>query len=142
DPDNIIEKLKSAILNYPEKLKQAVIQQSLWSAEFTIWHAEYFARKQDVYNIMGCLTRAVKNIVTALFAINELYPIGDKRAIECIERSNIKPAHLKQKIENILCTDKNTIDNNIALLKTLWNETVKLSSVTYKPFYNLWDDNF
>jgi hypothetical protein len=142
DPDNIIEKLKSAVLSYPAKLKQAVIQQSLWSAEFTIWHAEYFARKQDVYNIMGCLTRAVKNIVTALFAINELYPIGDKRAIESLEKSNIKPEHLKEKIEKILCIDKNTADNNIALLKTLWNETIKLSPLLYKPFYNLWDDKF
>ncbi|HEU5165049.1 MAG TPA: nucleotidyltransferase domain-containing protein [Chitinophagaceae bacterium] len=137
DPDKIIEKLKSEVMNYPEKLKQAVIQQSLWSAEFTIWHAEHFAKKQDVYNIMGCLARAVKNIMTALFAINELYPIGDKRAIESIESSTIKPAQLKQKIENILCAEKNTIHNNIALLKVLWNETVNLSPWTYKPFYNL-----
>jgi len=137
DPDKIIEKLKSEVENYPAKLKQAVIQQSLWSAEFTIWHAEYFAKKQDVYNIMGCLTRAVKNIIAALFAINELYPIGDKRAIECIESSTIKPTQLKQKIENILCADKKTIDNNITLLKTLWNETVNLSPGAYKPFYNL-----
>jgi len=137
DPDKIIEKLKAEVLNYPEKLKQGVIQQSLWSAEFTIWHAEHFAKKQNVYNILGCLTRAVKNIITALFAINELYPIGDKRSIECIEESTIKPALLKQKIENILCAEKNTIDNNIALLKALWNETVNLSPGTYKPFYNL-----
>jgi hypothetical protein len=140
DPERIIEKLKSEVLNYPAKLKQTVIQQSLWSAEFTIWNADYFAGKRDVYNTMGCLTRAVKNIITALFAINELYPIGDKRAIEYLEKSNIKPAQLKQKIESILCADKNTPDNNIALLKTLWNQTVELSHLAYKPFYNLWDD--
>jgi hypothetical protein len=141
DPDGIIKKLKSEVQNYPAKLKQTVIQQSLWSAEFTIWHADYFAGKQDVYNTMGCLTRAIKNIVAVLFAINELYPLGDKRAIECLEKSRIKPAHLKQKIETILCSDKKTLDNNIALLKTLWDETVELAPGTYKPFYNLKDDN-
>jgi len=141
DPDKIIEKLKAEVLNYPAKLKQAVIQQSLWSAEFTIWHADYFAAKHDIYNIMGCLTRAVKNIVTALFAMNELYPIGDKRAIEILEQSDVRPAHLQQKIERILCADTNTAKNNIALLKALWNETVDLTAGTYKPFYNLWDDN-
>ena len=137
DPDRIIQELKSEVPNYPEKLKQAVIQQSLWSAEFTIWHADYFAEKQDVYNTMGCLTRAVNNIVTALFSINELYPISDKRAIELLEKSGLRPTHLKEKIDKILCADKNTINNNIALLKTLWNETIELTLGAYKPFYNL-----
>ena len=137
DPDRIIQELKSEVPNYPEKLKQTVIQQSLWSAEFSIWHADYFAEKEDVYNTMGCLTRAVKNIVTALFSINELYPISDKRAIELLEKSGLTPTHLKEKIDKILCADKNTINNNIALLKTLWNETIELTQGAYKPFYNL-----
>src|SRR4030095_2529359 len=137
DPDNIIHELKLAVMHYPEKLKQTVIQQSLWSAEFTIWHADYFTERQDVYNTMGCLTRAVKNIVTALFSINEQYPIGDKRAVEFLEKSGIKPTQLKEKIDKILCADKNTLGNNIALLKTLWNETVELTLGAYKPFYNL-----
>jgi hypothetical protein len=140
DPDGIIQKLKSGVLYYPQKLKQTVIQQSLWAAEFTIWHADYFAEKQDVYNTMGCLTRAVKNIVSALFSMNELYPMGDKRAIEFLEQSNIKPAHLKEKIEKIVCADKNTLNNNIALLKTVFNETVALAPGIYKPFYNLRDE--
>lgn len=137
DPDRIIQALKSDIINYPEKLKQTVVQQSLWSAEFTIWHADYFAERQDVYNTMGCLTRAVKNIVTALFSLNELYPMGDKRAIETIEQSSIKPAQLKEKIDTVLCADKNTLINNIALLKTVFNESVELSRGIYKPYYNL-----
>lgn len=137
DPERIIQTLKSEVVNYPEKLKQAVVQQSLWSAEFTIWHAGYFAERQDIYNTMGCLTRAVKNIVTALFSLNELYPMGDKRAIESIEQSGIKPAQLKEKIDTILCADKNTLHNSIALLKTLFKESVELSGGIYKPYYNL-----
>ena len=135
DPQGIIQSLKSKVEHYPEILKQTVIQQSLWSTEFTIWHAEQFALKGDVYNTMGCLTRAVKNIVATLFSINGLYPIGDKRAIEIIEQSKIKPAHLTEKIDNILCADKNSMTNNIALLKTLFNETVELAEGKYKPFY-------
>ncbi|HET7003462.1 MAG TPA: nucleotidyltransferase domain-containing protein, partial [Puia sp.] len=42
DPDSHISHLKNAIQVYPIKLKEAVVQQSLWSAEFSIWHAEYF----------------------------------------------------------------------------------------------------
>lgn len=137
DPQGIIQSLKSMVLSYPEILKRTVIQQSLWSAEFTIWHADSFAIKGDVYNTMGCLTRAVKNIVTTLFSINELYPIGDKRAIEIIEQSKIKPTHFSERIGKILCADKNLMPGNIALLKALFNETVELAEGKYSPVYKL-----
>lgn len=137
DPQGIIQSLKSNVLSYPQILKQTVIQQSLWSAEFTIWHADNFVLKGDVYNTMGCLTRAVKNIITALFSINELYPIGDKRAIEIIEQSTLKPTHLTEKIDNILCADKNLMSNNIAVLKVLFKETVELAEGKYRPVYKL-----
>ncbi len=137
DPDGIIEKLKRDVKDYPAKLKQSVIQQSLWAAEFTIWHAEQFVEKRDMYNIVGCLTRAVKSIVSTLFALNELYPIGDKRAIDIIERTAIKPPHFKEKIEAILTADANAPEKNIAHLKELWAGTVALTNGAYTSFYNL-----
>lgn len=137
DPQDIIQKLKSEVQQYPEKLKQSVIQQSLWSAEFTIWQAESFARKADVYNTVGCLARAVKNIVTTLFGINELYPMGDKRAVEIIEQSKTKPAQLTEKINNILCSDKKSLPESVVLLKAFFDETVELTEGKYKPFYDL-----
>src|SRR4030095_5862114 len=88
DPKGVIANLKEQVETYPPKLKETIIQYSLWSAEFTIWHAELFCMRQDVYNTVGCLARGVKNIVNALFAINELYPIGDKRSIEILEKAN------------------------------------------------------
>ena len=137
DPDGIIEKLKQDVKDYPAKLKQSIIQQSLWAAEFTIWHAEQFVEKRDMYNIVGCLTRAVKSIVNTLFAINELYPIGDKRAIEIIEKAAIKPPQFRERIEAILTTDANAPEKNIAHLKELWAGTVTLTNGAYTPFYNL-----
>ncbi|MDJ1498719.1 nucleotidyltransferase domain-containing protein [Cytophagaceae bacterium DM2B3-1] len=137
DPEGIIAKLKSAVQTYPPKLKQLVVQQSLWSAEFTIWHADSFAVKQDVYNTLGCLTRAIKNIVTALFALNELYPISDKRAIQVLEQSTIKPPHLTDKINAVLCVDMDTLSENVTLLKSLFNEVVDLAQEMYKPAYQL-----
>lgn len=137
DPKSIIVKLKQRVSQYPPKLKQAVIQQSLWSAEFTIWHAEQFIEKRDMYNIMGCMTRAVNNIVTTLFAMNELYPIGDKRAITILEQAAIHPQNFKENVETILSADSTTPEKNIARLKALWTETVALTEGTYTPFYNL-----
>lgn len=74
DPESIIVKLKGEVEIYPAKLKNAVIQQSLWATEFTLSQAEGFSEKQDVYNTVGCLTRAVKYLVTTMFAVNEIYP--------------------------------------------------------------------
>ncbi|MDJ1470807.1 nucleotidyltransferase domain-containing protein [Xanthocytophaga flava] len=137
DPEGIIARLKSAVQTYPPKLKQLVVQQSLWSAEFTIWHGDSFAAKQDVYNTLGCLTRAIKNIVTALFALNELYPISDKRAIQVLEQSTIKPPHLTDKINAVLCVDMDTLSENVTLLKSLFNEVADLAQGMYKPAYQL-----
>jgi predicted nucleotidyltransferase len=135
DPNHLIASLKEDILQYPVKLKESVIQQSLWSAEFTIWHAEYFFSKSgDIYNTMGCLTRALKNIVTALFAINEIYPLGDKRALAVLDKAKQCPKQLKEKIDAILVLNKKKINDNIDLLKRLFKETVALAKDYYKVF--------
>jgi hypothetical protein len=139
EPAKHIAYLKEEVEVYPLKLKEKIISQSLWSAEFAIWHAEYFfSDTNDLYNITGCLTRAIKNIVTALFALNEIYPLGDKRAITILEKTSKHPGKLKEKIENIFVVNTKTIDQNIQLLKDLFEETIKLSNGFYKAFpFNL-----
>jgi predicted nucleotidyltransferase len=137
DPENVISKLKDSVKQYPQKLKQSVVQQSLWSAEFTIWQAEKFAGKTDMYNTVGCLTRAMYSIVSTLFALNEIYPMGDKRAIEILEKTKNKPINFTNKINAILSCDKKSLAENVRLLKLLFNETVKLANGQYKPYYKL-----
>ncbi|MGN6352497.1 MAG: nucleotidyltransferase domain-containing protein [Parafilimonas sp.] len=137
DPNSDIEKLKESVKKYPLKLKQTVLNDSLWSAEFTIWQAEKFAAKNDVYNTIGCIVRAVKNIVTALFSINEIYPMGDKRAIDILERATIKPDNLNHKINAILCCEQDNMIHNVLLLKTIFNEIVAVTKGAYNPFYKL-----
>lgn len=130
-----IAHLKKEIQNYPPRLKESVIRQSLWSAEFAIWHAAYFfVKEEDLYNTAGCLTRAVKNIVTALFAINEIYPLGDKRAVEILEKVSICPPNLSNKINAVLSINKKEIRNNVGLLKSLFEETKNLVEDKYVPF--------
>lgn len=137
DPEEIIKNLKKDVEQYPKALKRAVIQQSLWAAEFTTWQAKSFASKTDVYNTIGCLTRGIKNIVNALFAINEIYPMGDKRAITILEQSKTKPTQLSGKINDILCDGKATLTDSVTRLQSLFDETVNLAQGNYKPFYKL-----
>jgi hypothetical protein len=62
DPDKVIQELKMEVKDYPPKLKQTIIQQSLWSAEFTLWQADKYAKEFDLYNTVGCFTRALKKL--------------------------------------------------------------------------------
>lgn len=135
DPYAVIEQLKVTVQVYPQALKQTIVQDSLWSAEFTILHAEMFVNKGDVYNLVGCLARAIKNIVNALFAINEYYPIGDKRAITVLEGLKKRPFVLEKKINRILYLKENMLNDNVNALKNLFEEVVGLANNMYKPMY-------
>jgi len=137
DPQGIVSDLKESVEQYPQKLKRGIIQQSLWSAEFTIWQAEKFAGNADLYNTVGCLTRAVHNIVSAMFALNELYPLGDKRAIDILEKTNIKPADLRSRINSVLSCKADSVRDNVTHLRQLFDEVVLLAGEQYQPYYEL-----
>ncbi len=137
DPSSVIEKLKREVSGYPSKLKKSIVQQSLWAAEFTIMHAEGFSKKQDVYNTAGCLTRAMKNLINVLFALNELYPMTDKRALEILESSPVHPSDLKNRVTLILSINASSLSHNVDLLKGLFQETLSLAPGFYKPYYKL-----
>jgi ribosomal protein S13 len=74
-------------------------------------------------------------MVQALFALNEIYPIGDKNALEILEKTDLSPKKLKEKVNEILKT-KHTLAQNFNLLKSLFQEIVILSDGKYKPLYN------
>ncbi len=136
DPQGIIKSIKKEVQQYPVKLKENIVAQSLWSAEFTIWQSQKFVKYNDIYNISGCLTRAVKNIVNALSAINECYLLGDKRAIQKLTEAKSCPKNFKEKIESILFLNKENLNTNINNLIELHKEVVELSG-SYKPFFQL-----
>ncbi|TGL38952.1 nucleotidyltransferase domain-containing protein [Leptospira perdikensis] len=137
DPENIIQKLKNEVKDYPLKLKQTIIQNSLWSAEFTLWQADKFAKKSDLYNTVGCISRALKNIVDALFAINELYSMGDKNAIKVLEDALKQPEKLVETIEQVLSVNQNSLKNNVGVLRNLFEQTVSLANGAYRPYFKL-----
>ncbi len=122
---------------YPTKLRNTVIQQCLWSAEFTIWQGAIYAKKSDVYNTLGCLTRAINRLVTTLFAINEIYQMGDKNALNILAHMSKVPVHLQDKINAILCCEIDTLSDQVNALRKIFEETVHLADGLYKPYYEL-----
>lgn len=137
DPLSVIIELKKSVKTYPSKLKHSVLQQSLWATEFTIMNAEGFGKRDDIYNTAGCLTRGVKYLVTALFAVNEMYPLTDKKALEILEGSQYCPGNLKSRVGEILSIKTGLLEHNVALLKALFLEIREFAKDVYTPYYNL-----
>jgi predicted nucleotidyltransferase len=135
DPNGIVTKIKNEVEHYPKELKYSVIKNSLWAAEFTLLHLDSFYAKKDIFNIYGCLTRALKNIFDTLYAVNEEYIIGYKRAIDELENMEKVPINLRLKIENIL--NAGSVDNKIKMIKEFFEETRFLTDGIYESKYKL-----
>ena len=136
DTKQILHRLKQASLTYPQALKTSVINTALWSAEFTLAHAHGFAMQKDIYNLLGCFTRALKSIIEALFALNLIYPISDKYAVQLLSNAAIVPANLEEKVNAVLEVDLTVAEKNVASIKTLFMEVVALTNGLYQPKFN------
>ena len=140
DPELLIAKLKSRVEIYPPKLKQKVIGDSLWAAEFTILHARGFAAQGDIYNTVGCLTRVVSNITQALFALNERYFIRDKQVLNTVAKFPNLPSSYIQEINRILARPGSTakaLTKTVGDLEQAWHSMVSLPGVHYEPKFQL-----
>ncbi|MES2332032.1 MAG: nucleotidyltransferase domain-containing protein [Bacteroidota bacterium] len=137
DPYHVIKEMKEEVRHYPLKLKQTIIQQSLWAAEFALWQAEKFARKGDIHNTVGCFTRILKNITDALFALNELYSLGDKSAFLKIVQMPKCPDNFKEQVEAILSINSHTLTGNAGKLRNLFSQVTALAGGMYQPYFQL-----
>jgi predicted nucleotidyltransferase len=102
DPGGIIEALKAKVAQYPQPLKEKIIKDFTWSAQFTLEVARKSARQGDVYFVAGCLTRAVSCLVQVLYALNETYFISDKRMYRDVEQFALKPQNIAERVDRIL----------------------------------------
>lgn len=137
DPDRVIEGLKKEVAVYPPQLKQAVVQQSLWAAQFALWQADKFAAKNDVYSATGCFTRISKNLTDALFALNERYPMGDKNALTILAREQKTPHGLEARIRQVLAPANSSLAESARLLRQVFEDTVSLAGNLYHPYFEL-----
>lgn len=140
DPDLRIAKLKRQVEIYPPKLKQKIIADSLWAAEFTFLFARNFALQGDIYNTVGCLTRAVSNITQALFALNENYFLRDKKVLDVVAEFPNLPAGYIQHINQILACPGSTaqeLTKTVHGLEQVWQSVVSLPGVDYEPKFQL-----
>jgi hypothetical protein len=138
DPEGRIAALKEQVQRYPSPLKQKIIADSLWSAEFTLKHARGFAGKADIYNTAGCLARAAANLTQALFALNERYFLSDKQAMQIIASFKILPdGYVKNILAALACPGETRpdLEKAVARLEVAWQGVTTLAGKGYQPKY-------
>ena len=140
DPNQLIAKLKTQVEVYPPKLKETIIKDSLWSAEFTLLHARGFAEKGEIYNTVGCLTRVTSNLTQTLFALNERYFMRDKKVMDAIAAFPILPSDYVQRINRILSQPGGTaqaLTESVHQLEQVWHDIVSLTGGMYQPKFQM-----
>lgn len=140
DPDHLIAGLKRSVAVYPPRLKEKVIADSLWAAEFTLLHARSFAAQGDVYNTVGCLTRAAASLTQTLFALNERYFMRDKKVMETIAGfSNLPPDYIQATNRILACPGGTAqeLAQSVSDLERVWGEVASLPGTQYAPKFRL-----
>jgi len=140
DPADVLGALKMEVMDFPPALKSKIVQDVLWAAEFAFVHADNFARSGDVPNAVACMTRIFHYLVQALFAINEVYFMNDKRALTEIAKLPRAPQDFGGLISTILSKPGYTtveLAGSLERLRTLFVETVGLTNGRYQPRFSL-----
>jgi Nucleotidyltransferase domain len=140
DPMGLIANLKRKVADYPSALRQQIVVDSLWIAEFTLNHARKFAAQEDTYNTVGCLTRVAGALTQALFALNEVYFMTDKNAMGMIANFKVAPrAHVEQ-VEAVLARPGQTapeLGRTVTTCQEAWARAVELVGGLYQPKFRL-----
>ena len=140
DPEGEIARLKKSVAEYPEPLKNRIVQDSLWGAEFSLQFCRTFANSADVYNTVGCLTRVAQFLVQALFAMNREYFVSDKYACRLMDQFRLRPRDFTLRLERVLSNpgdDRTALRKSSELMSALWLETVALTAGGYKSRFDL-----
>jgi hypothetical protein len=139
DPHGTIAQLKASCSTYPPRLKQRVLADSLWSAEFTLIIARRHAAAADVYNTVGCLTRLFASLTQALYALNERYFMSDKAAVKDLARFGRCPRDYVRRMTRLLAAPGESaaaLSRSVELSYGLWSEVVALHD-SYSPRFRL-----
>jgi hypothetical protein len=139
DPEALLDRLKSRVATYPEALRAAVVQHFLWSAEFGLAaFARKFAARADVYGTVACLSRAVNELILALFALNRRYPVNDKTALAEVSAFECVPLQFGQRVQETLAhpgVSSVELLRSVDTMRRVFRETAHLAQALYQPRY-------
>jgi hypothetical protein len=104
DPYGLLARWKSQVVEYPPKLRAAIIAQYLGAAKFwpDNFHYKSAIERGDLIYVMGIVQQVVHNIIQVVFALNNTYFPGDKKLDSAIAHLPMKPQHFGARIKQLL----------------------------------------
>ena len=141
DPAGLVVRLKARVARYPEALREAVVRDHLWMAEFTLGaFASKLATRADVHGTVTCLTRATNHLILVLFALNRTYPVNDKTALAEITEFECVPRAFADRVNATFArvgTSPEELRAAAEKVGELVRQTIELTDGLYQPRYAL-----
>jgi predicted nucleotidyltransferase len=141
DPEARLDAFKQRVANYPESLRQSVIQDFLFMAQFGLAaFAPKYAARSDTYGTAACLARVVNELVQVLFALNRKYPMNDKTALLEVAEFDRAPREFGPHVQKTLAhlgTSATELGAAVESIAQLARETAELTDGQYQPRYTL-----
>jgi predicted nucleotidyltransferase len=136
DPSGRLEQLRKRVSEYPDALRNAVVESQLWAVEFALssFAAKFCAREQ-VWLTASTLARCIHQMATALFALNRVYPVNDKTTLLEISRFDRAPSEFGQRAESTLAAlgdGRDALETSVRNVRDLFDETVALAGDLYQ----------
>ncbi len=137
DPHRLCEIFKTSVATYPESLRRAIIQDHLWSIEFSLMNARKYLERGCVYATVGCMTRMAAELTQVLFALNRIYFVTEKGALETIDTFTIHPKNYSKRMNAVLSHpgSGNHLTNSLKIFEEIVQEVIALADPIYKPKY-------
>jgi predicted nucleotidyltransferase len=139
DPNETFARLKETTHLYPEALRHAIIQEHLWSVEFSYFGAQKLAKRGYIYGTVGCMTRIAAELTQVLFALNRLCFGTERGALDIIETFPLKPTNYSSRMNDILSSpgQGEVLLLSLKKLHELIQEAIRLSYPVYTPKYQM-----
>jgi predicted nucleotidyltransferase len=137
DPHGLCKILKSSVGTYPDPLRRAIIQEHLWSVEFTLMNARKYSKRGCIYATVGCMTRMAAELTQVLFALNEIYFVTEKNALETIDTFTIRPKDYSKRMNAVLSHpgSGDRLTDSLKIFEEIVQEVIALANPIYKSKY-------
>ena len=90
--------LKTLTKEYPPRLKQVLINKSLFEAQFSVDIARKPAQRGDTAYVAGCLFRCAACLVQVLHALNEQYFLNEKGSVAAVDTFPLRPSEFSASV--------------------------------------------
>lgn len=131
DPCGAFATLQAQAASYPPALKRAVVEKFAWEAGLSAKLGRNGISRADLSYVAGCCFRSVACLLQTIFALNEQHWINEKGAVDLAETFSLKPARLRERIENVferLAPDALALESALGLLEELVHDTEELGT--------------